>query len=337
MAFDSLKRLLSGSRFVSLLARSRRPRVLVLMFHDLRTEGDFANWLRVSEREFRIHLEWLRSLGRFVSPEEATHPDALPTDRPHFLLTFDDGYVNNVKLALPILEHYEVPALFFVSTHALQSQQPFWFDVVVTAIQAARLSSLDLQAYGLRSYRFRSNGDQDRWADINRVLEEIKRVGDEDHAAVEEALRFIREKYQDVLEPNLQRCRPLHRDEVARMARSRWCHIGSHSHHHRILTRQTDDDLRHELATSRRILEELCDRPVLDLAYPNGNADDRVIAAAKNSGYQRGYTTDVGTVTRHTDPMTIPRIGVDGVGPDWLLRYRVGRQLILARLAKEGR
>ncbi len=49
----------------------------------------------------------------------------LPIPRKTFVVTFDDGYVNNFTQALPILTRLSVPATVFLSTAYLDSEQPF--------------------------------------------------------------------------------------------------------------------------------------------------------------------------------------------------------------------
>jgi peptidoglycan/xylan/chitin deacetylase (PgdA/CDA1 family) len=44
------------------------------------------------------------------------------------VVTFDDGYVDNLRNALPILERLRVPATLFVATGPVESQRPFWWD-----------------------------------------------------------------------------------------------------------------------------------------------------------------------------------------------------------------
>ena len=46
----------------------------------------------------------------------------LPIPRKTFVVTFDDGYVNNLTQALPILTRLGVPATVFVATAYLDSQ-----------------------------------------------------------------------------------------------------------------------------------------------------------------------------------------------------------------------
>lgn len=61
--------------------------------------------------DLRALLSWLA--GRFpcLTPEAF-----LQGGESGVLLTFDDGYANNVTNVLPLLEEYEVPAVFFVTT-----------------------------------------------------------------------------------------------------------------------------------------------------------------------------------------------------------------------------
>ena len=44
------------------------------------------------------------------------------------VLTFDDGYRNNITYGLPILTKLNIPATIYVSSGHVKSQKPFWFD-----------------------------------------------------------------------------------------------------------------------------------------------------------------------------------------------------------------
>jgi peptidoglycan/xylan/chitin deacetylase (PgdA/CDA1 family) len=59
-------------------------------------------------------LGWLSPRFSFLTPEEFF------AAQPGVLLTFDDGMANNYLQALPILEQYSAPAVFFVTTQHLK-------------------------------------------------------------------------------------------------------------------------------------------------------------------------------------------------------------------------
>ena len=71
-----------------------------------------------SAHEMRLTLSWLKDRFNLLTPNEF-----LETDRPGLLLTYDDGFVNNAEVLLPILEEFNAPAVFFVTLqHVLNPQ-----------------------------------------------------------------------------------------------------------------------------------------------------------------------------------------------------------------------
>jgi len=286
-----VKSCLGNTLVTRLLSRCGPATILTLMYHDLRDDDDFGNWMRVSVADFEAQLVMLGDLGRFVDPEALADPSRLASDRLNILLTFDDGYVNNHRLALPLLEKHRAPALFFVSTRHMIEQQTFWTDVVVIAIQAAGLAELDLHDFGLGIHRFHPVDDAQRWDDIQRLLVTIKSAGNADHPVVAAVLSRLCETHAAVLDEHLPRFRPLNVDEVREMAAGDWCTFGGHGHDHGIFTYLDDEQLDYNLREPRRILEETTGAPVVDLAYPNGDCDPRVLERAAAAGYTRAFTT----------------------------------------------
>lgn len=311
MRKSTVDRLLGSTRVFAWARRWVDRPLLVLCYHDLREAGDLDSWLRVETSAFREHLKLLSNRGEFIQPSALSHVDELQGDGPFFLLTFDDGYSNNLRLAVPILREYDVPALFFVSTHHLITGERFWFDRVVDGVQATRTTRVDLRQFGLRRYRFPARDDVRRWEAIQGLLSDIKRIGNPGTPAVNRVvdhLASLAEQDSRVTEW----CRPLRVEELQEMASTGLCHFGSHGHRHEILTLLDEKPLNETLVNSRRILEGLLGVPVTDLAYPNGNHDDRVAAACREAGYERAFGVEPALLGRGHDPFRIPRLLVGG-------------------------
>lgn len=294
------------------LTRVGIGRRIVLCYHDLCEPDDFTSWLRVEVGRFDEHLEALLELGSFVTPSTFEQSNTQPCDRLQFLLTFDDGYRNNLCLAADVLAKRDVPAVFFVSTHHLMTGEPFWFDRVVTRVQVARLERLDLSRFGLQEYVFHETDGARRWDDIQRLLTDLKRLGNPDEAAVARVLTFLDSEYGSIAEPYDERLRPIAVTELQQLASRPQMFFGSHGHRHEILTRLTGDDLAENLSTSKRLLEQSLNRSIEDLAYPNGDHDFRVVDACSKAGYRHGYVTVSSVVSRSQEPFTIPRLLVGG-------------------------
>ncbi len=112
---------------------SRRPRTSgfgILMYHRVarRVAGLAAPTYNVAPEQLRVQLAGLLARGYEPWPLAkalAAHRAgvAIPTNA--FVVTFDDGYENNLTAALPVLQELGVPATIFLATAFLDSADPF--------------------------------------------------------------------------------------------------------------------------------------------------------------------------------------------------------------------
>jgi peptidoglycan/xylan/chitin deacetylase (PgdA/CDA1 family) len=94
--------------------------------------------------------------------------------------------------------------------------------------------------------------------------------------------------------------------EQLRELADRGIEIGSHAKTHPHLTRLGDHELRTELVDAKREIEDQIGRACRVLAYPFGETDDRVRAAARQAGYLAAF----GSPGTPGDPFDFPRLGV---------------------------
>ena len=108
--------------------------------------------------------------------------------------------------------------------------------------------------------------------------------------------------------------------------------IGSHTVSHAHLTRLADAELDRELAESRERLEAELSRPCRYLAYPYGEQDERVRAAARRAGYEAAFALRAPEVD--ADPFAVPRVDLyrkDGAVRAQLKTARPVRRLLFRR------
>jgi peptidoglycan/xylan/chitin deacetylase (PgdA/CDA1 family) len=104
--------------------------------------------------------------------------------------------------------------------------------------------------------------------------------------------------------------------------------IGSHTVSHPHLTRLDDAALERELRDSREAVEQGIGRGCPAIAYPYGDVDARVVAAARRAGYRTGAALPA----RWHRPRALeePRVGV--YHPDDLRRFRVKASPLVRRV-----
>ena len=92
-----------------LAARRAKPRATVLMYHGVSRRPDACG---MKERVFDSHIDFLAREFDMIAEQEL--PYSSSNRRPRVLLTFDDGFRNNIEVVVPLLRKYGVPAVFFV-------------------------------------------------------------------------------------------------------------------------------------------------------------------------------------------------------------------------------
>jgi len=300
----------------------------ILAYHrilEMGPEHEFlfdAELVSASPEQFRWQMEYL---ARHYDP--ITVSDLLDgiagnrLPRRPVIVTFDDGFEDNYRVAYPILRKSGVPATFFVSTGYIGGPQTFWFDEVVYRIRSATGDRLVLPSVGLTL----ALGSGSRKEVAGVVLRRLKEVSDAQRRMALDELRVATPEGADV--DGRAESRVMTWEQVEGMARG-GMEIGSHTVTHPILSRVDRASVDHELRASREAIEGAVGRKVRALSYPVGGVagfNEMVQEAAAASGYDMAVSYISGTnPLRSMQPYAMRRIHVE--------RY-VGRAGFAAMLA----
>ena len=117
------------------------PSLIILLFHTIfyseaeKRSNLLYPLIGMTKDSLRRIIEHFLHYGyRFANPNDI--PGNLYPEQKYVLITFDDGYYNNTRM-LPLLEEYDIPALFFISVGHVQSGDNFWWDVIYRSCMEA--------------------------------------------------------------------------------------------------------------------------------------------------------------------------------------------------------
>ena len=121
--------------------RRSRAHALILLYHRVDHARSDPWKLCVSPGNFRGHLEVLGRHCEFLPLTEL--PGRLAAGRPArrtpVAITFDDGYVDNLRHALPALKDAGAPATVFLATDWIGRAGRFWWDrLAATVLESSR-------------------------------------------------------------------------------------------------------------------------------------------------------------------------------------------------------
>jgi peptidoglycan/xylan/chitin deacetylase (PgdA/CDA1 family) len=198
------------------------------------------------------------------------------------VVTFDDGYVDNLQNAKPLLKRYDVPATVFVTAGLIGEEREFWWDELDRLLlqpgtlparlsldvkgesyqwelgEAAHYSEDDFQRYRRWRAYTKAPGPRHR---LYRSLWELLNVLDElqTWAGAESAGRSTH--------------RSLSLEEVAALARGKLIEVGAHTMTHPALSALPVASQREEIQRSKARLEDILGQPVTSFAYPYGKRE----------------------------------------------------------------
>ena len=199
---------------------------------------------------------------------------ALP--RQPLLITFDDGWQDNIEWALPQLRG--IAWTLFVTTDALADPDCWWQEVLLWALRSGRDSYDDLWK--------KAKADADATGTTENgtdVLALLLRYGSISEDRRRDALSI----HTDELRSLGGARHMLTRDELL-MLRAEGVAIGSHGATHLPLSRLSDPCA--DLRKAREFLYQLDGPPVL--SFPHGRYDEGVVSAARNLGYKAIFTSE---------------------------------------------
>jgi len=307
---------------------------LVLLYHRVATPAVDPWRLSVSPAHFAEHMAVLKRQAKPLQLRALrTALRTGKTPRDGVVVTFDDGYADNLLAARPILERNDVPATVFVTSGALGTPGFWWDRLARVLLRPGKLPKrLSLPVPG-RTLDVKLGRDA-QWDDAAAAAHPgWQPWGDEHPTARHKAYRIFydalfplgpeeRETALAALPrgPESHAERALSIAELRTLAESDLVEIGCHTRTHPVLSRLTTEAQRDEIRLARRDLGAIIGSPLTSFAYPFGRREDYdegTVAMVREAGFSCACSNFAGSVAAGTDPFQLPRFQVrdwDGEG-----------------------
>ena len=163
-------------------------RLLVMGWHNVAATYGFPARGEQAERGFESQMKSLARAANVIPLHEAlsrlSAGQSLP--RRAVAITFDDGYRDNLTLALPLLERLGLPATFFLVPELLSGNVDAWWETVGWALSASSRDTFSWE--GMNFALDRSNG-QSAYSPIVRALK--RRNRDDRDRSMSELLELL--------------------------------------------------------------------------------------------------------------------------------------------------
>ncbi len=277
-------------------------RLAILVFHRVAPARDPLRVRTGTVDEFRVQMRILKQFFRPVSISDGLRlleEGRLPERS--VAVTFDDGYADNARLALPVLQEVGVPAAFFIATGYLDGGR-MWNDTVLEAVRRIPLGRYDVPELGPGPVELLSESGRQPLA--LALLKAVKHLEPSRREAAAEALASLS---PDPLPQDL-----MMRSEDVRALADTGMEVGGHTRTHPILRLLGDREAEEEIRGGIEDLRAISGRPVTLFAYPNGRRGedygDREVAILERAGISAAFVSNRGITTSRSHRLQLPRL-----------------------------
>lgn len=295
---------------------------LILLYHRVTEIESDPQRLAVSPANFSQQMGVLAATTCPVSLE--TLPARLKkrkrSERPLSVVTFDDGYTDNLEQAAPILARHNIPATVFVATATINRHCEFYWDELERIFLHPGLSArLELKIGDqARTWTFDDDFEPSVNWDVrqaprrtsqNAYLEIAGHIRNLVPAEREKVLTQLTE-WAGISRPPRHDHQTMTEDELRRLTADGLISVGAHTVNHPVLSSLDASDQAFEIQASQNRLEQILGHPVRTFSYPYGRVQDysrRTVTLVRQAGFTCACSNFPRLINRWTDPFQLPR------------------------------
>lgn len=274
---------LMGLSIDKLIRMSSSNSILNIMYHGVvEKDTNFFSPRNLHHEQFEQQLIYLKknfNIVRLKDAFEMIEHKSRPK-RKTITISFDDGLVNNLHMALPLLEKHEIPATFFISSVCVENMD-------LRCLWAEKIAALKYfyphETIKVGNYTFNNYMEIHQQKGIETIIKNCHH--DERDALLEELV----EKYDLINKMNEipeEAWRLMNKEQLIQFASSKYVDIGSHGHLHYNLGIIDKNKAIEDLKKSKTLLEQTIGKEVDMIAYPDGSYNQSIKDAAEKYGFK---------------------------------------------------
>lgn len=296
-----------------------RRKVLILAYHGVtKNKYNIPPWTLIPVDIFEQQIEYISKRYNIITLQEAVEGminDDLPLNAA--VITFDDGYKNNLTIALPILKKYRTPATIFLTAGYIGSNDILPLDeVYLIVICSENRNAVTIPEIGIGPLFFDTNDAMLK--SHNEIIQTLKRFSTREIKNYLEVLKRLLgsndyKSNPDIIEDFIL----LSWEDIETLIKTDLIQFGAHTASHEILTNLSLKDACEEIKQSRIIIQNKLGKEINTFAYPNGKEFDynsEHIQYIRDNGFICSLTTIPKLNDMHENLFQLGRICI---GPDF--------------------
>ncbi len=303
-------------------AKSRSEKLVIVIYHGVdKSQNTSFNERFFSVSNFEKQIASFKKHCNILSYDDFLNAN-YSSEKTNILITFDDGYANNVNYALPVLDKYNAHAFFFVTGVGTMDKKILWADVLDIVCRHAGKDSV----VKLNDQVFRFNGlkfvCKELNTDLAAYIQTSKKTGYEEK---EELVRQLLGIYDFTNKKDMEDYWLLMTDEeIHKASLSKNITIGSHGFYHNNLGSLANADAVAEVLLSKKYLENIIQKEVTSIGFPDGSYTEQLNESLNKEGFKKQFLVDYRFGDEHKRNYAHDRYGLyPSMGNNHRILYKI--------------
>jgi peptidoglycan/xylan/chitin deacetylase (PgdA/CDA1 family) len=297
-----------------------RKKIPILMFHGVMDDDGKQPYIPLRSclkpKTLDQYLKLITKYYNIISLDEAIHILSKKiSPKPYsIVLTFDDGYRNNLTHAEPVLTQYKASMTIYLITTLMSKNIPLWVDRLDYALLKATKNEYHIRIAG-EELIFNGETREERGRSYQLLRRKAKDIECDDlefsramSELAEEVEKDSGKKLTDIWEKD-DWTALLKWSEVTNSLDKKITY-GSHTCDHYLLAKVSLEVAKDQLTRSKIEIEKNLGINCDHFAYPNGSFNGEVAKLAKEAGYTSAVTTIEGINEIGCDLHQLRRVGI---------------------------
>tara|TARA_B100001123_G_scaffold338016_1_gene382503 strand:+ start:375 stop:1379 length:1005 start_codon:yes stop_codon:yes gene_type:complete len=316
-----IKSLIGNFKLIQNISSFISGNISVFCYHQVLNNYQFENISRpnndlsISTSIFEQQIKFLKENYKIIESKDLLNIEKFNSKEKLVVITFDDGYLDNLENALPILKKYDVKATIFITTGFINDELiPWWFELwnILNSLENFKLKLLDMnfnfsdtnkeKVYNLLSKNFFNIKTSDQ-------LELIEKIKSENN--------YIEKKNKSRIF--------LNEEEIKLLSKNPLISLGAHTHMHENLNILNYKESESEIINSKKKLEIIINKSVDIFAYPYGRINtfgNKEVEILKKNKFKLAFTTKFENFKNQSSYL-VPRMSLGVTNNEYSIRDKV--------------
>lgn len=256
--------------------RFNKKSLLVLMFHQVNDKKSLF-YPSMPVHVFKEMCQFVKKHYEVIHFSEIDEFYSKKVIKPAAIITFDDGNYDIVKNVFPILKEMNLKFNINIDTEILETSMSQDFVRVYDILNSTKIDSFINPKFMNEPISINKKNPIETEFIFTELLSNM---------STQKRREFLIDMASITKMENANFSKVVSFEDLRMLSESHLVEIGSHSHTHSILTKIPRDQVIYELKHSKEILEEITEKKIEVIAFPNGVYNSSIEELSKKLGYK---------------------------------------------------